>query len=493
MAAALDQADSLSEQQWLADDRKRKSHLISPSPLASPAERHSLAEEASETLASPELTAILSAEFSSRAQSPLQGAAAHPAGATSAASKSIGVPVSREAAALPCSVCEGRHARGRCPEQASGCCTPVGSEESAHSAVATRLLDQEWPEQTAGPSDRGLKIFDRSIEQSEYSQASAILVESALRAAVQQLVLAGQLPSVQCPALLVKALTQKRQKLSSGDVVLTSPAAHALAAAARRKQGEQQYIPDPRGLLLAESPPSCLSVWYLRLPARHRYQKVSIAMRSQLAGAGGSSVSAICVAEALARQITAGAAVLRDAAGCRLAAQAEAGHLNFLRQDSCATDEPETPAAASNSLLDSEQPPRSYAEAAQIPRKSSKGQMMSAPLSSPPLDSLQHPTSQQPWRIPASYAGQGRCRTSVRGCSAQADASVYVQTPGSYDSTREKQQHLAVDTDSTVEWAYLQGLQSQQPETIRGQQRSAALRETAQTGAGRNSCPAAEL
>ncbi len=235
-AAALDQADSLSEQQWLADDRKRKSHLISPSPLASPAERQSLAEEASETLASPELTAILSAEFSSRAQSPLRGAA-RPAGATSAATKSIGVPVSRQAAALPCSVCEGRHARGRCPEQASGCCTPVGSEESAHSAVATMLLDQEWPEQAVGPSDQNVDRMERLVEQSDHSQASAKLVESALQEAVQQLILAGQLPSMRCPALLVRAPTQKRQKMSSGNIVLTSPAAHALAAAARRQQG----------------------------------------------------------------------------------------------------------------------------------------------------------------------------------------------------------------------------------------------------------------
>lgn len=250
-AASFHGADSLNEQQWLADDRKRKSHLISPSPLASPAERHSLAEEASETLASPEITAILSAEFSSRAQSPMRGAA-HPAGATSAATKSIGVPVSKEAAMLPCSVCEGRHARGRCLEQASGCCTPVGSEESAHSAVATRLLDQECPEQTVGPSDQALDAFDRSAEHSDHSQASPRLVESALQEAVQQLILSDQLPSMQCPALLVKSPTKKQQKLSSGNIVLTSPAPHALAAAARRKQGVYQYIHHPSSLLLVQ-------------------------------------------------------------------------------------------------------------------------------------------------------------------------------------------------------------------------------------------------
>ncbi len=185
--------------------------------------------------------------------------------------------------------------------------------------------------------------------------------------------------------------------------------------------------------------------------------------------------------------------MLRDAAGCRLAARAEAGHLNFLRQDSCSTDEPKTPAAAPRTLSDSEQPSRSHAEAAQLLGKGSKGQMKSAPLSSPPLDDSQHQSSQQPWRIPAGYTGQDGYATGVRGCSAQADASVYVQAFDSENSTREKQQHFAVDMDSSVEWARLQGLQSQQPETTRGQQRSAALRETAQTGAGRGSAPAAEL
>ena len=235
-AAALHHADSISEEQWLADDRKRKSHLISPSPLASPADRHSLAEEASETLASPELAALISAEFSSRGRSPMREAACA-AGAKSAGTTRMGVPISREAGAVPCSACEERHARGRCLEQASGCCTPVGSEESAHSAVATRVIDQEWPVQTCGPSDLALGTIDSLPEQPAHSQTSAELVEIALQGAVQQLIVTGQLPSMPCPALLVRAPTQKRQKLSSEHIVLTSPAAHALAAAARRHQG----------------------------------------------------------------------------------------------------------------------------------------------------------------------------------------------------------------------------------------------------------------
>ena len=235
-AAASHWADGLSEQQWLADDRKRKSHLISPSPLASPAERHSLAEEASETLVSPELAAMLSAEFSSGAQSPMPGAN-QSAGSTSAGTESIGVPVSGEAVALPCSACEGTHARGRCLEQASGCCTPEGSEESAHSAVATRLIDQDWPEHTAGPSDQALEAADKLSQQPDCNQSSEGSVGSAIQQAVQQLILTGQLPSMECPALLVKAPTRKQQKLSSSKTVLTSPAAHALAAAARRQQG----------------------------------------------------------------------------------------------------------------------------------------------------------------------------------------------------------------------------------------------------------------
>ena len=118
---------------------------------------------------------------------------------------------------------------------------------------------------------------------------------------------------------------------------------------------------------------------------------------------------------------------------------------------------------------------------------------MSAPLSSPPLDNPQHQSSQQPWRIPASYTGQGGCTANVRGCSAQADASAYVQIVNSHDSTQEKQRHRAADMNSSVEWAGLQGLQSQQLETTRAQQRSAELRETSQTGAEQGSCPAAEL
>ena len=263
-AVASHWADGLSEQQWLADDRKRKSHLISPSPLASPAERHSLAEEASETLVSPELAAMLSAEFSSGAQSPMRGAA-HSAGATSAGKKSIGVPVSGETVALPCSACEGTHARGRCLEQASGCCTPEGSEESAHSAVATRLIDQEWPEHTVGPSDQAHEAADRLSQQPDHSQGLAVMVESALQRAVQQLVLAGQLPSMQCPALLVKA--PRQQKVPRGNMVLTSPAAHALAAAARRQQGGLHHPPYIAHLVQFEgSNPACGRVRCLQWP-----------------------------------------------------------------------------------------------------------------------------------------------------------------------------------------------------------------------------------
>ena len=221
--------------------------------------------------------------------------------------------------------------------------------------------------------------------------------------------------------------------------------------------------------------------------------RVEHCSHTRIPGAGGGSISAAGVAEALAKQLAAGPAVLRDATGCRLAARAEAGHLNFLRQTSCATDEPGTPAEGPCSLSTSEQPSCSYAEAARLPRKGGKGQMMSAPLSSPPLDNPQHQSSQQPWRITASYTGQGGCTANVRGCSAQADASAYVQIVNSHDSTQEKQRHRAADMNSSVEWAGLQGLQSQQLETTRAQQRSAELRETSQTGAEQGSCPAAEL
>lgn len=230
-AVALQQEGSLSEQQWLAEDRKRKSHLISPSPIASPTGHHSLADEASETLASPELAAMMSAEFSSPALSSTQGAAC-PAGM-----ECNGVSLSREALVPPCSTCDSRHARGRCPGQASGCSTPVGSEESAHSAVATRVIDQDWPGHVVGQSKQALDVPNSALRQPTRSQSLAGMVESAVQQAVQRLMLRGQLPVMPCPALLVKVPSWKQQKVSCGNIVLTSPAPHALAAAARREQG----------------------------------------------------------------------------------------------------------------------------------------------------------------------------------------------------------------------------------------------------------------
>ena len=185
--------------------------------------------------------------------------------------------------------------------------------------------------------------------------------------------------------------------------------------------------------------------------------------------------------------------MLRNADGCRLAVRAEAGHLNFLRQGSCTTGEPETLADASRSVAGNQQPPYSVAGAACLPDRSSNAKTSSAQPVSLPLDTLQHQGSQRPWSIPASYTGQGGCMASRTGLFAQADAGAHIQTGASHVAAQAKQCHLPVDMDSSVEWAHMQGLQSQQPGSTRAQQRSPAKRETAQTGAAQGSCAAAEL
>lgn len=209
-------------------------------------------------------------------------------------------------------------------------------------------------------------------------------------------------------------------------------------------------------------------------------------------GAGGMSVSAADVAEALARQIAAGAAALRDAAGCRLAARAEAGHLNFLSQGSCAAEAPQTPVHAPSGLADHQQLPHSHAERA--PNKSGRAQMMPATSPSPrPLDALQHQSSQQPWSIPARHTGQAGCMASSTGCSAEADAGACIHVAGRHYSAQAKQRHLPADKDSGAEWARMQGLQSQQPGPTRAQHRSAPVGVRAQAGAERGHSAAAEL
>ncbi len=235
----LNRQQSGSKQQWLADVRKRKSHLISPSPIASPTKPQSLAEEASETLASPELAAMISAELNCSAQSPMGEADCLSDVMSEGTEPSIDI-ISRGAVPVACSASGVDHVGGQCPEQGSGCCTPVGSDESANSALAIGFLGQpslQWPEQLVAPSDQRLDKLGALQQQSDDSQTLTAMAESAIQQAIQQLILAGQFPSMQCPVLPVKVPSRKQQKVSHGKIVLTSPAAHVLAAAARHEQG----------------------------------------------------------------------------------------------------------------------------------------------------------------------------------------------------------------------------------------------------------------
>ena len=208
-------------------------------------------------------------------------------------------------------------------------------------------------------------------------------------------------------------------------------------------------------------------------------------------GAGCSSVSAADVAEAIARQIAAGTAVLRDAAGCRLAARADAGHLNFLSHGSCAIEVPQAPVHPPYGLADHQQMSCSHAERA--PNKSSKAQMMPATSGSPPLATLQHQNSQQLWSIPARHTGQARCTLSNTGCSAEADAGACIHVVARHDSAQAKQCHLPADKDSGADWAHMQGLQNQQSGSTRAQHKSAPMGARAETGTQRGHCAAAEL
>lgn len=119
--------------------------------------------------------------------------------------------------------------------------------------------------------------------------------------------------------------------------------------------------------------------------------------------------------------------MLRDDAGCRLAARAEAGHLNFFRQGSLPPAGPDTSPPASHSPPDVGQPSHHSAEGMRIAIESSKVLMSSAPAGVPIPESEQHQSSQHLWSIPARFTGQSARRASNTGSPAQADAHVYVQ------------------------------------------------------------------
>ena len=228
-AGPLSDIAQQSEQQRLMDDRKRKLHLISPSPVASPADhQQSLAEEASDASASaePSLSMAMSeADWVSVGADMDLGdgqAASH-----------------MQQASAPCSACDVSHARGACLELGSGCCTPGDSEQSASSTVAASPLPQpalQWPEQLPGELHRA-SSKTAAPQVPDAAQSLAASVQAIMQQAVHQLIAAGRLPCMHHAALTVKAPTRKQLWKDSPCIVLTSPAAHALAAAARRMPG----------------------------------------------------------------------------------------------------------------------------------------------------------------------------------------------------------------------------------------------------------------
>ena len=228
-AGPLSDIAQQSEQQRLMEDRKRKLHLISPSPVASPADhQQSLAEEASDASASaePSLSMAMSeADWVSVGADMDLGdgqAASH-----------------MQRASAPCSACDVSHARGACLELGSGCCTPGDSEQSASSTVAASPLPQpvlQWPEQL--PGEHRASSGPAPPQLPDAAQSLTASVQAIMQQAVHQLIAAGRLPCMHYAVLPVKAPARKQLQKDSPCIVLTSPAAHALAAAARRMPGE---------------------------------------------------------------------------------------------------------------------------------------------------------------------------------------------------------------------------------------------------------------
>ena len=158
------------------------------------------------------------------------------------------------------------------------------------------------------------------------------------------------------------------------------------------------------------------------------------------------------VAEALAAHVAAGLAGLCDAAGSRLVARAEAGHVNFHRED--------TRSSKAHSSVPGAQPPTlslasdvrpvcsySYADAARPAQKGGRAQILPSPPSSPDLpSSLPGQRAGQQWSIAASYAGQ-----TVRAPSGMASLESSEQIAPSSPDHDSVQGRLGADSVSPIE------------------------------------------
>ena len=160
------------------------------------------------------------------------------------------------------------------------------------------------------------------------------------------------------------------------------------------------------------------------------------------------------VAEALAAHVAAGLAGLSDAAGSWLVARAEAGHVNFHREDmrsskarSMPGAQPPAPSLASDVQLVCSY---SYADAARPAQKggrAQRAQILPSPPSSPDLpSSLPGQRAGQQWSIAASYAGQ-TVRVPSEMASLESSDQI-APSPPDHDSA---QRRLGADSVSPIE------------------------------------------
>lgn len=163
-------------------------------------------------------------------------------------------------------------------------------------------------------------------------------------------------------------------------------------------------------------------------------------------------------------QIAAGSAELRAENGDRLRAVAEAGHLNFVREEAIGA-----PVEVSIS-----QPIRGYAEAAGRPSKASTSHTNPLP-------------KRHPWSIPASYGGQDVCAQTLGLTPGPADKGSpssstcgFAQEDCNADSMLPVKNRLAASRHSKQIDAHMQCLPKQQPSGRPGQGSKSAGRQQTQ-------------
>ncbi len=186
--------------------------------------------------------------------------------------------------------------------------------------------------------------------------------------------------------------------------------------------------------------------------------------------------------------------MLRDKTSCRLTARAEAGHLNFLRQEGPATDQHGSFADAHCSLARDQHGACSNANATRKLDKSTKAQVLPRLPRSATFDITQHQSPRQQWSIPASYADQSECKVS----EIRRSARISNESPSSLagvvqEGVPAKQGPFPASKRSGAEQAQQQSSQAEQPSGASCQLRSIAPRERTQKGRELNIHPIAKL